>query len=172
MTNRRRPLSIFRLWAGVAQLVRAPDCGSGGLRFNSGHRYQIPRIVKDLAHLTGPPKGAWDIPGTFVPWSCRSISSSARSRSQSETERLAAAAPCWIRAFSSSVTRMRIEFVRRMRPILWPCSDNVKAVWGTRPAAESKRRWSRGGQVVVSRRQAGVLPADSPHQQPVERTSG
>lgn len=27
--------------AGVAQLVRAPGCGSGGRRFNSGHSPQV-----------------------------------------------------------------------------------------------------------------------------------
>ena len=38
------------LMVGVAQLVRAPDCGSGGRRFNSGR----PPFHRGLGVLTPP----------------------------------------------------------------------------------------------------------------------
>lgn len=37
--------------AGVAQSVRAPGCGSGGRRFDSGHSPHFPFFI--LLHLCG-----------------------------------------------------------------------------------------------------------------------
>ena len=36
----------FALMVGVAQLVRAPDCGSGGRRFNSGRPPFAKRLIE------------------------------------------------------------------------------------------------------------------------------
>ena len=42
------------MFADVAQLVRAPDCGSGGPPFKSGHRYHLKNFLKKLEGIKMP----------------------------------------------------------------------------------------------------------------------
>ena len=46
---------------GVAQLVRAPDCGSGGRRFNSGHPPFVGGVTEVPRGHTSPAVGARDV---------------------------------------------------------------------------------------------------------------
>ena len=42
----RTLLAVLKIAVGVAQVVRAPDCGSGGRGFESHHPPQISNIVR------------------------------------------------------------------------------------------------------------------------------
>lgn len=54
-TSTRNGTTITGPGADVAQLVRAPDCGSGGPRFKSGHQYQSNSLK--IENLADPPCG-------------------------------------------------------------------------------------------------------------------
>jgi hypothetical protein len=64
--NPTLPIGSRRSCAAVAQLVRAPDCGSGGRWFNSPQLYQ--HKINNLAQSRAPPTGSKNHTGKSHGW--------------------------------------------------------------------------------------------------------